>query len=330
MTGGRSLARTLVAAGIASALALPSDAAPGASIPLAASPVALDPTDSAVRRVGSLEFLGGLDLTSSERAFGGLSGLSVTAGGRLSAVTDRGHWFQARIVRDGAGRLVDLVEGELAPLRDAEGAPVQGDWRDAEALERLSGGDWLVSFERRHRVWRYALETGGLHGRAVPFPTPEAVEHASANGGLEALTLVTGGRILMLAQSLRRDDGALAGWLIGDDGIETLGYRPARKFKPTDAALLPNGDVLVLSRWYSAIGGVKARLERIPAAAIRAGAVLRGALVARFAPPVTVDNFEGVAVVSGEDGGTLVYVLSDDNFNLFQRTLLLLFRLEGA
>ena len=51
--------------------------------------------------------------------------------------------------------------------------------------------------------------------------------------------------------------------------------------------------------------------------------------MARFERPLTVDNFEGVAAVQDDDGATLVYILSDDNFNFFQRTLLLLFRLPG-
>jgi hypothetical protein len=54
---------------------------------------------------------------------------------------------------------------------------------------------------------------------------------------------------------------------------------------------------------------------------------LEGRVIAEFLPPVTVDNFEGVAVRRGEDGETLVYVLSDDNFNPDQRTLLLMFEL---
>ena len=331
----RRRAGRVVAAGIVAVLALANDAALGAPIALSARQVALDPTDAAVHRVGRLEFLGGLALGSDEDAFGGLSGLSVTADGRLTAVSDRGHWFTARIVRDGAGRLVDLVDGELAPLLDTEGRPVRGEWRDAEALERLPGGDTLVSFERRHRVWRYAAGAEGLHGRATPVRTPEALERAPLNGGLEAIAPLPDGRILMLSQGLGHGDGARAGWLVGA-GIEAFGYRPAPDFKPTDAAVLPNGDVLVLSRHFSLIGGIRARLERIPAAAIGAGTVLQGALVASFEPPLTVDNFEGVAAVGDGDGrdggagGTLVYIVSDDNFNFLQRTLLLLFRLDES
>ena len=329
---GRARLRVLAAAGIVAGLALAGGAALAASVPLTTRSVVLDPTDATVHRVGRLEFLGGLDLRSGARAFGGLSGLSVTAGGRLSAVSDRGHWFAASIVHDEAGRLVDLVEAEMAPLRDEQGRPLQGDRRDAEALERLADGGWLVSFERHHRVWRYPAGADGLDGPAALFPTPEALAQAPTNGGLEALAPLPDGRILMLSQGRGRTEGTRAGWLVGK-GIEALDYRPQPGFKPTDAAVLPDGDVLVLSRSFSLLGGVKARVERIPASAIAAGAVLQGEPVARFAHPLTVDNFEGLAVVGGPgggDGGTLVYILSDDNFNFFQRTLLLLFRLDES
>ena len=329
MRAGRFSALTLAATVIVGTMALGSGDAFAASISLSARQIVLDPTNRTTRQVGRLHFLGGLDLRCDKPGFGGISGLSVTADGRLTAVTDRGHWFTARIVHDRTGRLVDLTDGELGPLHDAQGRPLVGEWRDAEALERLPGGDWLVSFEQRHRVWRYEVETGGLQGRPVPFPTPKGIAAAPANGGLEALTPLPDGRILMLAESLKRTDGSRAGWLVGNGGTEPLGYRTARDFKPTDAATLPNGDVLVLSRYFKLLGGFKARLERIPAGTIGGGAVLKGELLARFAPPLTVDNFEGVAVTRDADGATLVYILSDDNFNFLQRTLLLLFRLES-
>ena len=327
--GGLSLTRTLIAAAMVGALALACGDAFAASVSLSARPVALDPTDRTVRQVGRLHFLGGLDLRWDKPGFGGLSGLSVSADGRLTAVTHRGRWFTARIVRNRTGRLVDLTDAALGPLLDTKGRPIKGEWRDAEALERLPGGDWLVSFEQRHRVWRYALGTGGPQGRPVPFPTPKGIAAAPGNGGLESLTPLADGRILMLAESLKRTGGSRAGWLVGEGGVEPLGYRTERDFKPTDAATLPNGDVLILSRYFKLLGGFKARLERIPAGNIEGGAVLKGELLARFAPPLTVDNFEGVAVARDADGATLVYILSDDNFHFLQRTLLLLFRMDG-
>ena len=47
--------------------------------------------------------------------------------------------------------------------------------------------------------------------------------------------------------------------------------------------------------------------------------------LATWTAPATVDNFEGIAAVRRPDGGVRLYILSDDNFNPGQRTLLLAF-----
>ena len=53
--------------------------------------------------------------------------------------------------------------------------------------------------------------------------------------------------------------------------------------------------------------------------------VLADAPAVSFTAPATVDNFEGIAAVRRADGGVRLYILSDDNFNARQRTLLLAF-----
>ena len=51
--------------------------------------------------------------------------------------------------------------------------------------------------------------------------------------------------------------------------------------------------------------------------------------LAQITPPISIDNFEGLAVFPEEKGGAIIYILSDDNFSPFQRTLLQQFRLPG-
>ena len=65
----------------------------------------------------------------------------------------------------------------------------------------------------------------------------------------------------------------------------------------------------------------------MPANAIKPGARLRPIHLATLAPPLTVDNFEGVAARRGPQGETLIYLVSDDNFQAAQRTYLMMFRL---
>jgi len=90
------------------------------------------------------------------------------------------------------------------------------------------------------------------------------------------------------------------------------------------------GDVLILERAYNPQRGiVNVRVRQIGRDKIRPGSALGGRLVAEFAPPVTLDNYEGISAVRDESGETHVYLVSDDNFNSAQqRTLLLMFALR--
>ena len=68
-----------------------------------------------------------------------------------------------------------------------------------------------------------------------------------------------------------------------------------------------------------------ARIVRVRGADIRDGARLEGEEIARLLPPMQVDNFEAIDAVPAPQGGVRIFVLSDDNFGAFQRTLLLQF-----
>ena len=107
-----------------------------------------------------------------------------------------------------------------------------------------------------------------------------------------------------------------------------LSYRTESGFKPTAAALLPDGAVLVLERRFSLIGGLAIRLVRLETDTIGPGTIVQGKALARFSPPLAIDNMEAMAVRRGSKGETLIYLLSDDNFNPLQRTLLLRFELD--
>jgi hypothetical protein len=109
--------------------------------------------------------------------------------------------------------------------------------------------------------------------------------------------------------------------------FEELSYRPSEGFRVSDCAALKNGDVIFLERRYVPLGILFARLKLIKATNIRPGNKLAGEELLRLEYPLEVDNFEGVAVAEDPIKGTLIYLVSDDNYNVFQRTLLLQFRL---
>ena len=57
--------------------------------------------------------------------------------------------------------------------------------------------------------------------------------------------------------------------------------------------------------------------------------MIRGRSIAALAPPLVHDNFEGMAITR-EGGATILWLVSDDNQSMLQRTLLLKFALEEA
>jgi hypothetical protein len=82
----------------------------------------------------------------------------------------------------------------------------------------------------------------------------------------------------------------------------------------------------VLTRRFSFLEGVSVVLCAAPFEAIVEAAVLDCDPMARLAPPLTIDNMEALAI-DEEDGRTILWMASDDNFNPLQRTLLLKFAL---
>ncbi|MCR6632075.1 MAG: esterase-like activity of phytase family protein [Magnetospirillum sp.] len=178
---------------------------------------------------------------------------------------------------------------------------------------------WLVSFERRHRILFYRH---GLSGTPERIDLPQGFTRQPDNGGVEALVRLADGRLLMLSEEGGSDD---LGWgWIGEPGAwKRLSYRRTGLFRPTSAAVLPNGDVLVLERSFTLVGGVASRLVRLKAADLRPGAVLEGTELFALRPPLLVDNYEGLTVQKRRDGRLVAYILSDDNFNPLQATLLM-------
>ncbi len=297
------------------------------------SQVPLDGDNLVRTTVGKLVYRGGLSLSSPDPRFGGLSGLVVLEGGAgIVAISDTGWWVTARLVHDEAGRLIGVRDGALGPLTDPEGRPLhQKAWADAESLAPLGDG-LAVGFERHHRIWRYPYGATPFATRPVPLPAPAGLDRAPANLGLEALTALPGNRLFALTEGLESGSGMLRGWIGEGPGVRTwhaFDWVRHGLYAPSGAATLPDGGVLVLERRFTLIGGLGVRVLRLAPGAIRPGARVDGHPIATFDPPVTVDNFEGIDVVPSRGGGPLdVYLVSDDNYNPLQRTLLMEFALR--
>jgi hypothetical protein len=290
------------------------------AIEVTAEHVPLNYRDHRIHTIGKLRYRGGLSLSAGEPHFGGLSGLIVSAdGARITAVSDMGYWLTGSLGY-GAGDLVSIADVAMGPLLAPDGTRTTGKLRgDAESITPDGRGGFLVGFEQTHRLWRYPT----LAGRPTPVQAPKELSQAPANGGLEALAKLDDGRFLALTEQLAAPGGT-RGWIGGPERWQPLSLVADGGFAPTAAAVLPGGDLLVLERRFPPVG---ARVLRIDAASIKPGATLAGEELARLEGATVVDNLEGIAARKGSNGETLIYLLSDDNFNPLQQTLLLMFEL---
>lgn len=278
-----------------------------------------------------LEALGGLELDRGAIGFGGFSGLHLDDDLRLTAVSDLARWMTARLVLREDGRPSGLADLRTGKLRDGAGRPLaRGYAGDAEGLARLADGSWLVSFERWHRLRSFR----SIQGPGFYVETPPGLEKAPLNGGVEALAVLANGDWLIVTESMSggTDPRLRQAWLGKPGAWKPVLYRGSEGFDPVDATALPDGGAFILERKFSLLRGFGGRVVRLSAAQVRGaepGAVLEGEEILSLSSPLPTENYEAIATARCR-GRTVLAILSDDNENMLQRSLLLLFAYPGA
>lgn len=279
--------------------------------------------------VGELIFRGGVEIAPDKAKIGGISGLEWWDG-RLYAVADDGRWL-VMTPEDIGTRLVDVSSVRIGDLRDLKGGKLGSkEHSDAEAITRSAAGEWLIAFERQHRIWRYN-DIGGAATGSEPGADALIAAIRDANGGIETLAAYDDGLLACgeWADPARPNclwitpGGAQAFHLPAPAGITEVGG------VPTDAACKPDGTCYVLFRSYTPGYGNRAAIVEVTADA-------PPKMLAVLFPPLMLDNFEGLAVREAM-GKTYLYLISDDNFRNCetkpgggcQRTLLMKFEVKG-
>ena len=242
----------------------------------------------------------------------GLHGLSdlKMQGDRAWVVSDFGDLVRFTVRLDRNGRLTSAGSAVSRPLTSPDGAVLTPKANaDAEGLALLADGRVLISFERDHRIWSYGV---GANNRPVLVSTPR--HPFEDNQGIEGLTPAPDGRWLALGEA----GGA---WLCDADACEPLPNAPTAYtdgFLTTGADVDPAGGWFIVQRLFTPPLNMQARVRRMAP-----DGTLSDPLI-HLRPPASTDNFEGIAAVPTATG-TRVYLLSDDNDNFVQKTLLLAF-----
>ncbi len=322
-------------------------------VSLSATPVPMQGVNPSNKMVGALTFVAGFSLKSSDKRFGGLSGIDLLEDGNLVTVSDQGDFVWLDLGEDG----ITPKGARIASLRGADGDALRGKANaDAEGLA-YQDGLALVSFERNHRVLAYDLEACGASARGAPINFGRFGGDLAADFARQKLTV--------------DDNSGVEGLAITPDwflfaGLETRrGYASplsARAIESSPAFeqsigngmppvvgldVLPDGDdirVFSLHRATKpfssdAITITETRFKRgleqanLPAR-ITSDIAERSHVRFYASPPtvlarmnvfMTIDNFEGIAAKAMPDGRVRLYVISDDNFSKKQRTLLMIY-----
>jgi hypothetical protein len=283
-------------------------------------------------RFGALEYRSGLILTSRFRGFGGLSGLRLDAKGeRFISISDKGSWFTGRIVYRGR-EMTGLEDVEAAPMLGPDGRPITArGWFDSESIA-LDGPFVYIGLERVNQLLRFDFSKGFTRSRGEVAPLPPAARKLPFNKGLEALVMVPkglplAGTLIAISERGLDADGNLKAFLIGGPSPGQFSVRRTDNFDVSDAVLLPSGDLLVLERKFSWLAGIGIRIRRIALKSVAPGAVVDGPSIFDADLGHEIDNMEGIDAHVTDEGDTVLTMVSDDNFSMIQRTLLLQFRL---
>ena len=271
------------------------------------------PVDILNPDLDGLHLNGTVQLQADHPKFGGFSGLLVDSG-HLIAVSDFGWWLLADL-DDREDGLYPARAG-FAPMRDSAGDVLDRGGRDAESLT-IRDGSLVVGFERDHRI-AFHIQDGKL-GDDFYHRT---FENLSFNKGLEGLATTPDGWLIAISEKQERRGHPV--FIVRYSGeVDRMWLPSDSHHSVTGADVGPDGRLYVLKRNFSLMVGLSIRIERydldedgFPLPATRK-------VMARMESINGIDNMEGISAWSDEKGQTRLTLISDDNYNAFQRTLLM-------
>ena len=225
----------------------------------------------------------------------------------------------------------------MAPILDFHGTPLG--WNENFDVEAVTIDDGIahIGIERTNGDHALRSERRPAHrARRIRSHAPRNARMAAEYGGRKhslshRRKSAFPGAIVVIGERTRRGaDSPARGFIL--DGEEHHAFDVARHdwFDITDMEFLENGDILLLERRYRILRDVGARIRRLPAADLRPGALLDGPVIFEAGTGQQIDNMEGLTSHRTQDGRLVLSLISDDNFSILQRTLLLEFYYDDA
>lgn len=287
----------------------------------------LVPAEPDRRWAGALLYQGAWEVRSDNPGFGGISALLATPHGDMLGLSDSGLLMGFHVGDQPAQRRPFIAP---LPVRSEEAELPWWSW-DSESLTHDPATDrYWVGFELLQRICRYSPG----FARVEACRTWPEIWAWPKTGSVESLARLPDGRFLAIGEMGMTSDGRHDTLLFAGDPADQdtpppihLRYRAPQGYRPTDAVALDSRHLLVLNRRLTLqelFTGVVAIVD-LPEH-FEPDMELKARTLARLAPPILSDNYEGLSITR-EGDRTMIWVISDDNHEFFERTLLLKFLL---
>jgi len=267
-------------------------------------------------------FVGQFTWHQAFKGFGGFSGFELAADGlRFWTVSDEGMIVTGRLQRqDSDGPITGVSITSANMLKTSKGVPVTGIYNDAEGLAVAPDGTIIVSFEGYHRLAEYTAPDAA----AIRIPRPKAFETLQNNSSLEALAIDAAGWLYTMPERSGALNRPFPVYRYAKGQWDQPFAIPRRgAFLMSGADFGPDGRLYVLERDFGWLTGFQTRIRSFAFSA-RGLTDEQEILVSRAGE---FDNLEGLSVWRDASGTIRLTMISDDNFNSFQRTEIVEFRL---
>lgn len=265
-----------------------------------------------------------LKLDTQDRSqFGGFSGLwladdcsymisfsdySQVSFFSLDKKVKRSGWFQADLKFDQSDRLSGLNLTKQGQLVDIDGEILSG---AAESIAWDSQG-FLVSFDDKGDIYRYSGQKAeGQLLSQQPVIELEQKRLGEGNAGLEALTELSGDRLLALWEKADKATPLSVGQLISTE-TPPVSFNYTAYANPGAATTLDDGSVVIAERKYQGQEkGLRFRLTRIQPDKIKVNQTVLPELLLDHTS-LQYDNFEGISYCK-RNGRQWLFIMSDNN-----------------
>lgn len=267
------------------------------------------------------EFVGSKSIASENERFGGFSGLHVTDdGSKMISLSDRGTFLFADIIRE-EGIATEVAIRQIVPVRQINGEETNGFTSDSEGLAIAKNGTLYVSFEGFHRVRSHA----GIAAPAKNIPSHPDFKGFQVNSAMEALAIDAKGALYTLPERSGKLDRPFPVYRFKNGSWSRFSTIPRRgEFLMVGADFGPDGRFYVLERYFTWVGGFATRVRSFQLT----GSTFADEQQHILSSVGTHDNLEGISVWRDANGKIRITMISDDNFQIFQRTELVEYRLN--